>query len=540
MFNILLVDDEAINAEGLRVLIRHLDLGFDSIELAHNGAEALEKMKLFRPDIIITDIRMPIMDGLQLMQRIRESADNQPQAKIIVLSGYEDFSYAQQAIRYQVHHYLLKPVRQPELYNVLLRMKADLEQEQQLRLLGLEERALRRKADELLRDQCFEQILSRKLKSDDEILNKLEKCGIATNAGPYLLIAFEPYLDREAVHHLTHHYELTFFGLRNIAEEICAAEQLAPDCFHFNQHLLLLLPLTGSNAAQTAESVRSALESSIANFDIYLKIRVHAGVSQIFNNAARLVEAYAECCYALRHKLTEPDEKLHWYDRLSDRQKSGPLFLVETQQIINAFEIGKRHIISEQLDRVKQEIVRMDRPSIHYIENVYYNIYLNVYSYYLRKKKNLSAGSDMTEFSSMLHSAESMEDINRHIRQRLGSIFDLIYGSMEENLPLPAKLMGDALQYIEDNFDKDVTLTSMAGELNVSPTYLSKRFKQETGVSFQSYITQKRIEKAKKLLRETQKPVSEIGSTVGYTSEKHFFAVFKTYCGVSPLKYRNM
>lgn len=486
MYKLMLADDQRIIMEGIAKLIRQADLPFDQFVFVQNGQEALERLEEEAPDALITDIRMPVMDGLELCRRIRERKDEFRDLPILVLTGYDEFAYAREAIAQKVLFYLLKPVRMEELYSSC-KMMVDVLEERKVRL-----------SERTSRINLREHVIRSALNPSEKVtLQEKHPEGLLLlqilSAGE--IRGFYPRIEK----------------LREILTESLYAVYVRDAEVYF------LL-----NTPELPEAVRQE--------DGPLEMNL----SRPFYDLEHLQEAIRQIHQVHLRRENLPGQRLVSY---SDIQSSNhPLQLMSFQELRELWNvIGQEDepqlkIVLGQIHRqICEKAMNTRSGTAALYAAVCMEIYKRYYSIPLSKELK-------GEFDFLLHSGALL------VRE---AEIDAMGEAVAECVIRISRKIGEkqkdsvidrARELIHES--PGLSLNELAEHLHISSQYLSTLFHREAGMAFGEYQIQERMRKACDLLVSTKLTAQQIARAIGYTSEKHFFVVFKKTMGVSPSKYR--
>lgn len=532
MFKVFLVEDEVVVREGIRRNIQWEQYGFHYAGDAPDGELALPMIRQIKPDLLITDIKMPFMDGLSLIEVVREEL---PKTKIVIISGYDDFSYAQQAIRMGVEQYLLKPVIKEKMAEMLLEMgkKIEAEHRQQEYLESFQRET--QEYENFSRRRFFEQIVTGGL-SVSEMTETAKSMGIPLNAPCYNIVLF------------------CLSGARYDASspesytEALAAVQNRVNQFFAEQTELILFRW---NITTYAVLVKGTSE----NIDLRTRhciehIRMHCA------DAGRDVEWYIACgtpvsrlsaiplCFAeasriLSYRYLCPDEHILSEESMRNFRKKNALGLdsgkkeINQNFIHNFLSSGAKDEINRFVDQLLQGVG--DAVSLPLFCR-----YLAMTIYFAAARYLDSIGCFSDSFwSPGLWPSDKLSDpdqVRQYAQRIMGQAIEL---RDRENIKQQRDILKKAIEFIDRNYwDDSISLNKVSKQVNISPNYLSAIFSQEMGQTFTDYLTGKRIEEAKRMLRRTDKRASEIAFAVGYRDPHYFSFVFKKVIGCTPSEYR--
>lgn len=486
MYRLMLADDQQIIMEGIAKLIRQADLPFDQFVFVQNGQEALDRLTEEAPDALITDIRMPVMDGLELCRRIRERKDEFRDMPILVLTGYDEFEYAREAIAQKVLFYLLKPVRREELYSSC-RMMVDVLEERKVRM---SEKASRIN----LREHVIRNALN---PSEKVVLQEAHPEGLLLlhilSAGE--IRGFYPRIEK----------------LRKVLTENLYAVYVRDAEVYFLLNTSLL-----------PEEIRQE------------EAPLEMNLSRPFYDLADLQEAIRQIHLVHLRRESLPGQKLVSY---SDIQNSNnPVQLVSFQdlrQLWNVIGQEDERRVRSVMEQIHRQICEKAQNTRSGTAALYAAVCMEIYKRYysIPLSKELKE-----EFDFLLHSGALL------IReQETGAMGEAVSGcvvriSRKIGEKQKESVIERARELIHES--PELSLNELAERLHISSQYLSTLFHRETGMAFGEYQIQERMRKACQLLVSTRQTAEQIARSVGYTSEKHFFVVFKKIMGVSPSRYR--
>lgn len=524
-YKVLLVDDEE---DVRRAIVRKMDwrsLGFELAGEAGNGEEALELAERLEPDVVMTDIKMPFMDGLELCRRIKQLL---PGVRVAVFSGFDEFEYAKEAITQQVEEYILKPIDAGELAAVFRRMRQSLDAEIAQRR-DLER--LRRHYEEsapLMRQQLLSGLLDGHT-PPEVIANKLAGYGLNVTAAVYCVavVRHEP---EDGAKEETH---LLSISLGQLIEET-----LSPEIqYHLvqmpDQIALLFLLEAGSEPRQ----VMDLLGRLFPTAKRLLGLRLSVGVGGLCTRLDEIPRCYDEACSALEYQLLmEPGQCIYIGDiepgAATPESPDGKY----TEEVLRQIKVGQR----EDLEIAVQDLI-LHLKKVHTGIQQYQIYFLELFTELLKLIRTYRMDEKEARQDSLLLEGVSLQ---------FATLDELGHWLLDycDNLRLLARrerkdsvriLTDRAKTLIVENFaDSTLSLDTVCKSLGVSPAYFSTVFKRETEKGFVGYLTDLRMEKAQELLVTTDDKTYQIAEKTGYTDPNYFSYVFKKQLGVSPSKYK--
>jgi len=535
MYKVLVVDDERPARETIRHIINWENTCFKIISYAKNGAEALEMYEKHRPDLIITDIQMPIIDGLELIRRIRHKDNN---VKFVILSCHENFNYAKEAIKMGVSDYLLKDlITENDIYWLLQNIKDKLEKENSL----IKAEHTVAEMDYEIRDNYKGLALKEMLEGN---LHKCEEPSFIEKFGSnmtkksfailYMMIDYaKPYAN----------------GLSNqpglepskILDAIYKSlESKCGGACYFNKNgEYVILACLDNNTSQLnffadctaiCQSIRSKI-SKTDNFSITF------GVSNRFidlhESAARLKEAIE----AAKLKIFIGQGKNIFYNTNITKTMN-----VSSEAVEKRINIIKSLLDKGEVERVNKELTLLYSEDLRGYMHYNYLKYINTCMFYIiidfMNKHSIKCKEVFDLEYLPVEIPENLKMVTE-ISMWFEKIFEKIHQIRESKKNAYfSRRVKDAIEYINMNYAEDIGLEDIARAIGIHKGYLCRLFKQETGENLTDYIINIRINKAKQLIASTNYKLYEIAEKVGYTNSQYFSILFKKVVGMTAVEYR--
>lgn len=530
MYKVFLVDDEIVVRHGIRDCINWESTNFIFSGEAADGELALSLIQEMKPDILITDIKMPFMDGLQLCQIVRK---NMPWVKIIILSGHDEFCYAREAMRMGVAEYLLKPVTSEDLLETLYKVELQIEKEKKERENA--ERIKRQLAQNtpLLRDRFLNELLLG-LIPPVEVIERCASLNINIISKYYAVLIIEAQI----------------FG-GNPAEEqyseIKKAEALIDGVLlrdrkviKFRKNLGEVILIVKGECAEGLETEAHCLAQTI-KLEVEEKTTCILGIciGGVSERIKGITESYREAeeiksyrCIFGKHKILSMD---HIKSHTSEKKE----FVDICKNDVNDFlKCGLKSDVGFFVNQYIDNLIRVEMKSLLYIYYIYLDMVMNAARFvnelggeieqiipWVLNLENLVAGID------------SIEKFARLAEDTLIRVLEFRDSRVEKKYD---GIINKAKEYINNNyFNSDISLNTVSSFVNVSPSHFSTIFSQETGENFIEYLTKVRVKKAKELLKTTSLKSTEIAYNVGYNDPHYFSYIFKKAIGITPKEYRN-
>ncbi|MCV4231874.1 response regulator [Virgibacillus sp. LDC1] len=530
MYTILIVDDEPIVREGIRNRIQWADHGFECIGDCENGRDALETVTRHPPDVVLTDINMPYMDGLELSRHITERF---PKTKIIILTGFDDFEYAQQAVKLQVTDFILKPVTSAELREMLDKLKLEMDEER-----GHTEhlKRLKHQLNEslvLLKERFLERLASSPMKRS-EIESKLSYFDISLPGPLYIAMAADMDERRSDEQHVDH--ELYAFALYNIIQEILAGEP-GTAVFRYKENKVMTI-LSGSGEEELHARAQKLAEEIRGSTKQFMKFTVTLGIGTMCRDLQDIRYSCRASEAALEYRLLiGRDQVIH----ITDLEKRGEAPLqdgIETESaLISAIRAGTD---AEVKASIRQLIKELGSASISidlcYVRIVRVMLAVLQTLMEIGSNENELIGKEKRLLSD-LYSFRSLDEIEHWLNEVCEQALRDVAKTRKD---MTRTQMLEAVDFIQRHYeDVELSIKTVCSRIYMSTSYFSALFKSHTGKTFVEYVTEVRMEKAKELLKHSLMRTYEIAAKTGYQDPQYFSVLFKKHTGDTPTEYRN-
>ncbi|QAY65391.1 response regulator transcription factor [Paenibacillus protaetiae] len=533
MWKIAIIDDDRQVLQGMKNAIPWEELHAEWAGEALNGQDGLEMIRAEKPDIVITDIYMPVMNGLDMIEQLRSDCF---EGRIIILSGYSDFEYARQALRLNVSDYLSKPISLPTLKEVLGQTINGLmeDEERKLRQDEWEER-IKRLAP-IMEKEWIKGAISGTLgelyKQDEDVAVPYRYWTSTQHAVIGIDIVRNERVGSVSLSDLN----LFRFAVRNIACEVAAGffAHFEYTELHGTHSALLVHPdqHTDVKAAevqllQLGKQIKDAVES-------YLKLKLKIGIGGIKSCWKEIPDSTEEAFRAIDWKShpLEPGADIYGIGNTAEKKQTQLIRPVKFYQELGAaIKAGQETLACQLADDFAGQLSGPDEPDSEYLQLLAREISaIMAYSMY-------EVGTVLDEICpSEVHDQEwasiaTVQQLTSWLKDKITSICSSRQWKGNGKHRQAVDFM---IQYIHDHYPKDITLADLADKVFISRNYLSHIFKSITGDSFNTYLTRVRMEKAKELLMERKMLVYEVAEKVGYQNVPYFSTLFKKYSGMNP------
>lgn len=511
MKKVMIVDDEIGIRENIRNGVDWEKEGFHYCGDAPDGELALPLIEEWAPDILITDIKMPFMNGLELASIVRAQ---KPGIKIIIMSGHDEFSYAQEAIRLGVTEYCLKPVSGADLLHILhqVSQKIDEEQQQLTSLTMTKER--------LLADLCGGLI------GTTDAIDSAKRLSLPLSAKVYTIAIVDIRSQDDA-----QHPELLLNKVRRVLEDICGTHVELLPYIRSRTELVLLLK---SNAE---DRITAYLEQLRGQVRVEMEQQFHCSITiGIGSNQERL--------QGIHVSYLEADED-KYFARLTQQNKASlrelhldekTHILLDRSRFLDFLKIGDPHLLHSFIQEFAAPLQSIDWNS-------------SSYGFYLLNDLTLESFRLANQlFRTSANPDENIRNLQQIIQrisnwesstQYLCSLLNLLWQWRAESSGKYSDVIDQVKAYVSQHYNNEqVSLKMISAHVRISPSHLSKIFSQETSQTITEYLTQVRIGRAKELLKTTNNKTFEIAYQVGYNDPHYFSNIFKKTTGFTPKEYR--
>jgi YesN/AraC family two-component response regulator len=529
MYTLLIVDDERWVRQGLRSTIDWQAEGIEVLGEAEDGEEALMLIELQTPDIIITDIKMPGMDGLALIETVK---NRKLPTKIVIISGYSDFSFAQKAMRCGASDYVLKPIEETQILDVVRRCVIEIKREREDHHHFVRMSECIRESLPLARQQYLEMLLTNKSASRHNWKILWDQLDIRLDPNRLKVICVKVYDWGSNVNDQKGQYLLRY-ALGNIAEEIGAVSGKMMT-FPLENHEDADLVILQSPSEEDDSGTERCMESLIEAGRRYLGIRINIGISQIreyANLSVSFQEAIQSSAYAFYDgygKVYETERPEQPYS-LQLQEYTGPSGW--DTRLVHALKLGKETVLSELIEELIAH-VKMNRTKYHPYQ--FRNGVTNLL-YEIEKKLESSHSSEHSAINKLYVPFCTLSELKNELMTVVRQ-----FQRIRNTIGNRKRVIELALNYMQEHFTETISMNRVAEQHYLNPSYFSKIFHEETGETFCKYLIRLRMEKAKNLLKDSTLKVYEVAEQVSYQDFRHFIKLFKAQEGITPAQYRDL
>lgn len=529
MYRILIADDEYWTREKIRNMIEWEQYGLEFLEPAEDGEDALQRMEDGHPDIVITDINMPFVNGIELVKAIREKY---PQVIVIVLSGYDDFDYVRSTLVAGAVDYLLKPATEADLVNVLSRAletlakrKAETEQESKKR-----DQLLR--ASSLLQDREF----SAMIEAEEPIQTPDISINLNMDSAGYRLVLIKIHNLAPASSQFGHDMSLLSYNLKKEIRVMVECKNFIVFNYIYKANEFIFL----SELEYT--KLRELLKNLLVKFESITHSPITIAVSQMAYSLSSIRDSYLQTMSLLMQRPFCRNSVI-----VTEKKKEENSAKETAQGRIGGAEEKSLKILIEAGNKSKIRSVILDEIGLKNAGTEGWS-YLKVRKVLKRIVAILTTDCTTTENALQLAELDSLSDLMNKTLELLD--LDAVFQILEQMIDLcidahrveiSETISGTVVQvaqYIQENYHETFSLSQLAKRFLVESSYLSKAFRQQMGENLMVYIARQKIEKAKEYIQQGNITLTEISFLVGYDDYNYFSRVFKKMTGISPREYK--
>ena len=529
---VFLVEDEVIIRSGVKKSINWEQEGYEFVGEASDGELAYPMILKEKPDILITDIRMPFMDGLELSRLVKKEL---PDIKILILSGYDEFEYAKKAIKIGVTEYLLKPISAAKLTEVLNAVAETIRQENEEKNLLETYFAEMRENTERDKMRLFEKLLMGDL-SMGEILEAGERFGMNLGASCYKIVLFKILANLE-----NHVYAEQMVDACSSVEQ---AASMMEGVYVFQRGVegwaFLLTAQDEKSMEESAKILYQNLKQAMKN---YTQLEYFGGIGSTVPRIRSLKQSFREADRAFAARFVEEANQIISQKEFEKSQMEEGLKMQGVVQIGKSREMLQKFLSNGTREEVKAfsdaYISRIEEENIRSTmvrQYVVIDVCIVILSFCERISSANRLQEEAEELQKMMQKIHSLSEIKKYVVRLLNEAIELRDAESGRRY---SDLIAAAKKEIENHYmTEEISLNTVAISVGMSPSYFSSIFSKEAGKTFVEYLTEVRIEKAKEFLMCSSMKTSEIGYEVGYKDPHYFSYIFKKVKGCSPKEYR--
>ena len=534
MIKVFLVEDEIIIRNGIKNSIDWEMHGYDFVGEASDGELALPMILEKKPDILITDIKMPFMDGLELSEQVKKVL---PDTKIMILSGYNEFDYAKMAIKIGVTDYLLKPISSEKLLEAINKVAEEIQKEQS------EKEQMNQYAREMQENkekdkfQFFNQVFAGSLPFG-ECLEQGKQLGMEISAEGYCVVLFKTVMIE---HPMDYDEEIV-----NAAEEIEKLGEQTEKLLWFRRGVegwgFVVQGTAGDELTARVQKLQENLENLLGK---YKNLEYFGGIGSQVGRFSEIKSSYNDANRAFAERFSRNLSQFIRYSEVHKVQVQDDVemhrlgTMAENRKMLERFlKTGTENEIKSFMDAYFDAIGEQNLQSMMLRQYIVMDTFISIQN--IGDSLNIEKEDIERELGDIREVSQYVQDLNATGKYLEDLVRRMIQLREQASGRRYSEIIERARDYIRQNYMSDeISLNLVAASVNISPSYFSSLFSQEVGSTFVEYLTGVRMEKAKELLMCSDKRTSDIGYEVGYKDSHYFSYIFKKTQGCSPKEFRS-
>lgn len=540
MYKLIIVDDEYSTRSGLKMCINWFEYGIEVAGEAENGNKGLELANRVRPDIVLTDVKMPGMDGIEMVKRLKEQ---HPDTKFVFISGYDDIEYLKSAMKMDAVDYILKPVNLEELNAVIEKIMTMSKREESRKDMLQRMSAKLNQSIPLLREKFLIQLIRDGRADRISTEKRIDFLDLRLPYdAPYCALIVRIDNPRTVFDTMTEqNTQLISFAIQNICQEIVDARASGSVFEHQRGEYVLLVALPEAEGEDFIFPLVSELMASLNGFlkrmaeEISLTIGIGAAVAHL----GLLADSYQMALEAIERKLFLGKNQVITFDVLAAQKDVDYRRINERIAVFaSVLKTGDANQVSQQLEALFAEL--RASAGIGFIDCQRICLQLLLVTSQFLSEFGMRAGDlgeRESEAWSQLMKLETLDDMSGYLQGYLKEVCERIENRREKPVP---EVITEIIRIIHQRYPDNLTIADIASQVYLAKTYICLLFKQETGETINEYITRVRMEKAKELLQDTDQKLSDVCTAIGYAEPSYFTKQFRKYTGMNPSDYRDL
>ena len=525
MFKVIIIDDDAIIRKGLRSIIDWRRFGFSIAGEAKNGEEGLSIIEGTRADLIITDVKMPSMDGLEMIRKIRATGI---ESKIIIVTAFKNFEYAKTALQYDVSDLVLKPTNLNELTQAVAKVKEELEENIRLKREIAEKEKLFRENLPVLKERFLHDLTFGIEDSLDTESDRLALFEIKLDSYVIVICRFA-----ESGIHSKYEYYLHQFGVSRLCSQVFSDDyEVQRIQFRVYQSAFILSPKSGTETeVQLKQSLRTKAERLISVIQSTIQEEIAVGISDFASGTSGLNAAYRQAEIALEKIFYTGSQIVLEYNPADSHLESPTTSEMNLDGFLPAIQGGNSSRIGSLFESLVSHMKEQQIDSAT-CRKIFGELFWKTFT--AGNQSNDSSANNINLLQSIIEGID-IESIAEKLKPHLIALAE---GNKRTHDNSISDTVNRAKAIIESSYNTGITLTSIAEGVFVSPSYLSRIFRRKEGLSFNEYVNTVRMRKAIHMLQTTELKSYEIAERVGIADPHYFSKTFKRITGKSPSDYR--
>ncbi len=530
MYKLMIADDEILERQALRFIIENNCPDMEIIAETGDGKSAVSIAAAEKPEIVLMDIRMPELNGLEAARTIRTML---PDTVIVMLTAFDEFSYAKEALSIGAVEYLLKPVRPKDLLQTLQSVAESVGRRKQKEQEEAELRKNIEHAMPFIKNSFIQDLISGKITDLANLRERAGFLGIKAEAGVILVANIDNFkqitrsaseLERQIVKQRVYHHICEIVGKDILVVPFGGDE------------IIILLGYAGVVAPEQVEQEVRATACKIRDSIIQLGISITVGIGRFYDDPLQLHKSYIEAASAQQQKIYIGDNQIIHIDEVPHLSAVAFRYPFNYERnLLDKVRCGERQQAKEVLRQLLHEIFTA-KASMEMVKACVLELLI------VLSRAAVEGGANLEQLTLLnfncinrLNDCVDREEVRQWILDAVDQFMD---NMLENRSSMNVRLINKACAYITENFHKSISLEEVAHTVHLSPYYFSRIFKAEKGFNFVDFLTKVRIDKAKLMLQNPEQTVVRVAAEAGYQDASYFCRVFRQEVGVTPNQYR--
>ncbi|MFL0252654.1 response regulator [Clostridium neuense] len=522
---VVIVDDEHLVRKLLKRCIDWNSIGMEIVGEASSGEEAIEVIDRYRPQLVFTDICMTNMDGIECADFIKKKY---PRIKVVVISGYDDFKYAQRSIRAGIEDYLLKPINDEVVLKTALKVKKEIENEREVVSEYINLKKQFAESLPFLRERLFNSLIHLDM-NIDEVKRQMDYLNFKFKHSKFQVAAMELILK----YHDNYSKKETIYETK-ILDKLKDSLKKYDDINIFLDDDYRIVIIDNSEKNVLERAAQDLKDNIFDKFELYYCI----GIGSTKIGIENIKESYKEALEAINYRLIMGQDSIIKYSNISLCTENHVNTSIEIDDKLKVYFLsGSKEKVQGIIDDIfekKDMLIGMSKNTIKEYAFGYISIIFEVLKEFNRDAEEFHLKK--YNIYKSIFELDTIQDIKKYVTDISSKALEIVnYHKSKKS----SKLIDDIIEYIKLNLgDSQLSLAKAAKVFFVNPSYLSRIFKKEMDINFMEYLSKIRIDKAIMLISNTDFKAYEISEKVGFSDSSYFSTCFKRYTGVSVSEYR--
>ncbi len=531
MYKVAIIDDDPIIRKGLTQTIKWENYGFSVCGEAGDGVSGLDLVKKKKPDLIITDIKMPGLTGFEMLEEIKKF---NPECEVLIITAYRNFDYAKDALQYGARDLLLKPTKMEEIISAVTAVAEYLKKKEKIREEQKRQKELFEKNIPVLRNKLVHDLIFGLEIWDDSLKARIKFFKIDWKEY-YLLIA--RFSDSDLNELSAYEKYLRLFAISTIFENSFSPDFSCVNIGIRGGQIGMVIGLD-SSVKNNIRKIRGICEEAIVTVRENFRQSVTISLSAKHGKFNELRNAWQEANVAADQSFFIGSDIVAEYGNLNEyRIEDEGYCSADFDELLYATRSGNTNIIKEWKESKRSFCASSE--DVETVKGKYWDLLSRIIS--VRKSisetsESRDAGKNSLELFAHIYNAGNVKELNRIIIDAAIEVSEQVLKNQQQGI---TRIVDKAMNYIDENYSEQLTLGDVADNVYVSSSYLSRIFKRVTNLNFSEYVNKVRIDEAKRLLKESDLMTYQIGEAVGYSDPHYFSRIFKKITGHSPTWFRD-